>query len=44
MLGVKVICVRCIHCSSNNTAKGIRLPDKIAIFAYTEKIHTNNSF
>ena len=33
----KVICVRCINCSYNNTAKGIRPLDKMAIFVYTGK-------
>ena len=37
MWGRKVICVRCINCLHNNTAKSIRLHDKIAIFIYTEK-------
>ena len=37
MLGRKVICLRYINCPCNNIAKGIRLHDKIAIFAYTGK-------
>ena len=37
MLGRKVIYVRCISCSYNNVAKGIRLLDKKAIFVYTGK-------
>ena len=32
MLGRKVIYVRCINCSYNNVAKGIRLLDKKAFF------------
>ena len=35
MLGRKVIYVRCINCSYNNVAKGIRLLDKKATFVYT---------
>ena len=35
--GRKVIYVRCMSCSYNNVAKGIRLLDKKAIFAYTGK-------
>ena len=34
MLGRKLICLRCINCSYNNIAKGIRLLDKIAIFVH----------
>ena len=37
MLGRKVIYVRCINCSYNNVAKGIRLLDKKAFFVYTGK-------
>ena len=37
MLGRKVIYVRCINCSYNNVAKGVRLLDKKAIFVYTGK-------
>ena len=33
--GRKVIYVRCINCSYNNVAKGIRLLDKEVIFVYT---------
>ena len=29
--------MRCITCSHNNIAKGIRLNDKVAIFVYTGK-------
>ena len=36
MLGRNVIYVRCINCSYNNVAKGIRLIDKKAIFDYTQ--------
>ena len=32
----KVNYVRCINCSYNNLAKGIRLLDKKAIFVYTQ--------
>ena len=35
--GGKVIYVRCISCSYNNVAKGIRLLDKKTIFVYTGK-------
>ena len=31
------IAVRCINCSYNNVAKGIRLLDKKAFFVYTGK-------
>ena len=31
-------------CSYNNTAKGIRLLNKIVIFVYTEKFHSGKSF
>ena len=37
VMGRKVIFVRCISCSYNNVAKGIRLLDKKAIFVYTGK-------
>ena len=37
MLGRKVIYVRCISCSYNNVAKGVRLLDKKATFVYTGK-------
>ena len=37
MFGRKVIYVRCINCSYNNVAKGIRLLDKKAFFVYTAK-------
>ena len=37
MLGRKVVFVRCINCSHNNVAKGIRLLDINAIFVYTGK-------
>ena len=33
-----MICVRCIHCSYNNIAKGIFLLDKMAIFVLYRKI------
>ena len=36
--GRKVIYVRCINCSYNNVAKGIRLIDKKVSFVYTGKI------
>ena len=35
--GGKVIYVRCISCSYNNVAKGVRLLDKKATFVYTGK-------
>ena len=35
--GRKVIYVRCVNCSYNNVAKGIRLLDKKAFFVYTGK-------
>ena len=38
MLGRKVIYVRCIKCSYNNVAKGIRFLDKKAFFGYIGKI------
>ena len=44
LLGRKVIIVRCINCSYNKIANGIRLLDKIAIFVYTGKFHTSKSF
>ena len=37
MLGRKVMYVRCINCSYNNGAKGIRLLDKKAIFCLYRK-------
>ena len=37
MLGRKVIYARCINCSYNNVAKGVRLLDKKAFFVYTGK-------
>ena len=43
MLGRKVIFVRCINCSYNNVAKGIRLLDKKAFFIYTGKFHASKS-
>ena len=39
MLGHEVICVRCINCSNNNVAKGIRLLDKKAIFVYKGNLY-----
>ena len=44
MLGRKVIYVRCINCSYNNVAKGVRLLDKKAIFVYTGKIMQIRAF
>ena len=44
MFGRIAICVRCINCSYNNVAKGIRLLNKKAIFVYTGKIHASKSF
>ena len=38
MFGRKVIYVRCLSCSYNNVAKGIRLLDKKAILVYTGKV------
>ena len=35
MLGRKMIYVRCINCSYNKVAKGMRLLDKNAFFVYT---------
>ena len=43
ILGRKVIYVRCINCSYNNVAKGIRLLDKKACFIQ-EKLHASKSF
>ena len=37
MLGRNVIYVRCINCSYNNVANGIRFLDKKAFFVYTGK-------
>ena len=40
-----MIYVRCINCSYNNVAKGIRLLDKKAnIFVYTGKIRAFESY
>ena len=36
MFGRKMICVRCINRSYNKIAKGIRLHDKITIFAFIQ--------
>ena len=44
MLGREVIYVRCINCSYNNVAKGIRLLDKKARFVTHEKCHASKSF
>ena len=44
MLVHKVIYVRCINCSYNNEAKGIRLLDKKAILFILEKFHASKSF
>ena len=45
MLGRKVIYVRCINCSYNNVAKGIRLLDKKAFFClYWKKIMQVRAF
>ena len=44
MFGRKVFCVRCINCSQNNTAKGIRLHDKIAIYILQEKVQQVRAF
>ena len=41
MLVRKMIYVRCIICSYNNVAKGIRLLDEKEIFVYTGKIHAS---
>ena len=43
-VGIKVIYVRCIKCSYNNEAKGIRLLDKKNIFFIQEKIHASKNF
>ena len=44
--GRKMIYVRCIKCSCNNVAKGIRLLDKKTTFFLfiQEKFHASNSF
>ena len=39
MFGRKVIYVRCIKCSYNNVAKGIRLLGKTAFLFIQEQIH-----
>ena len=44
MLGRKVIYVRCINCSHNNVAKGIRLLDKKAFLLIQEKIMQVRAF
>ena len=44
MLGRKMIYARCINCSYNNVAKGIRLLNKKAIFVYTGIISYSKSF
>ena len=44
MLGRKVIYVRCINCSYNNLAKGIRLLDKKLFLFIQKKIHASKSF
>ena len=44
MMGRKVIYLRCIKCSYNNVAKGIRVLDKKAIFGFQEKFHASKSF
>ena len=45
MLGRKVIYVRCINCSYNNVAKGIRLLDKKAFFClYRKKLMQVRAF
>ena len=44
MLGRKVIYVRCINCSYNSVAKGIRLLDKKAFLFIQEKIHASKGF
>ena len=40
--GRKVIYVRCIKCSYNNAAKGIRLLDKKAFLYIQEKFHAKD--
>ena len=45
MLGCKVIYVRCISCSYNNVAKGIRLLDKKKQFLFIqENFHASQSY
>ena len=44
MLGRKVIYVRCISCSYNNVAKGIRLLDKKQFLFIQENFHASKSF
>ena len=44
MLGRKVIYVRCLNCSYNNVAKGIRLLDKKQFLFIQEKNHASESF
>ena len=44
MLRRNVIYVRCLNCSYNNVAEGIRLLDKKAIFVIQEKFHASMSF
>ena len=45
ILGRKVIYVRCINCSYNNVANGIRLLDKKKQFLFQqEKFHASKSF
>ena len=45
MLGRKVIYVRCITCSYNNVAKGVRLLDKKKQFLFIqENFHASKSF
>ena len=41
MLGRKVIYRRCINCSYNNVAKGIRIPDNKAFLFIQEKLQLN---
>ena len=42
--GRKVIYMRCINCSYNNVAKGIRLLDIKAFLFIQEKNHASKSF
>ena len=44
MFGRKVVYVRCITCSYNNVAKGVRLLDKNIFVFIQEKIHASKSF
>ena len=44
MLGRKVIYVRCINCSYNNAAKGIRLLIKKQFLFIQKKNHASKSF